>query len=267
MSHGIIHTRKHGLVHGIRHFSHPLGSTTWTLDATSGKALPQTAGELNALITASTATIGGAASLYRCQDPNTSLADAIGTFTMAQAGAGHLYQQAVTGWAAKAVQLTEATVGSWLNTDAGLPDVSTASQAWVLLVEMPALPGNTRNLVLSGVSPNFGGARFNITTGFQSALSVGTVQNGATNLATRVMPIVVVLNRTAGTLRVFNDVEALPSVWDAAMTGKSARIGSTAQASAAKYFWIARWDGAAAETLTQANVKLLLQTMGWTIPW
>ena len=267
MSHGIIHARKHGAVHGLKHFVHPwapVGPPSWTSDATSGIGIPQTSAEWDAVILDAGVTAVAPTSIYRCQEASGSLADSVGSFTLTIGGAGHSYQQAVAGWSSLGVSLTDGTVGSWGSTDAGLPDLATTSSLVLAYIAFPgATPGNTRNTLTLGTTSAL--SRFNITTGFLSAVG-STAVTGTNNLVNRVMPIWLKVDRTGSAIVVYSDQEVLTPAFNAGFTGKAFRLGSTGAAATVRYLYAARWDGVGAEW-AQATIKAVSQSLGWTIPW
>jgi len=255
-----------GIAAGVMNDEIAAGGATWTVDATSGKAMPATNAEWVAFIAANGLAISPPTSIYTCQDAAGALADANTTFPLAVSGTGQSYLQAVAGWSAKAVTLTEGTTGGWRSTDAGLPNPAAASCAMLAYVVQPAAaPAATRNLaILTGVASAVS-ARINAATGFSSLLDVGNVATGATNVTGQVLPWMVVYNFTASSCVGYTLAEKLTPAFSAGV-GRAFMLGSTGAAAAARYLYAVRWDGAAAE-ISAANAKLLQQALVWSPTW
>jgi hypothetical protein len=240
---------------------------TWNVDASSSKARPLTNAEWDALIADAAETMGAPDSIYLCQDPNTQLTDVNGIAHLAQVGAGHSYAQPIAGWNALGAQLADGTVGSWTSVDAILPNILTASCLVLAYIAYPgATPGNTRNTVTLGTTTNVAASRFNITTGFCSGISVGNAATGTNNQVNRVALVWLRVNRTAGTVTILTDQEVLAPAFNAAMTGKTFRLGGVGAAATIRFPYAARWDGPKAE-VSNATIKAISVKAGWSIPW
>lgn len=242
-----------------------VAAPTWSIDASANKAFPANNAEWLALIAAAGVGLVAPTSINLCQEAAGSLADVNGLFPLAPAGAGHVYQDPVTGYTRRAVRLTDGTVGSWASTDAGLPDMASASCTVMAVMAMPAaLPGNTRNLLTLGTTTNTACARINITTGLQSATCVSTPATGATNVVGSVRLLWLRVNRPGSQVHLLSDLEILNPAFDVALTGKTVRIGSGFAAASAGCLYKARWDNLA---IDNATIKAVSQTANWAIPW
>lgn len=231
-------------------------------DATSGIAVPATAGQWDTLIDTAGVTAVAPTSIYLCQEASAPLADSVGTFPLAAAGTGQTYQQAVAGWSRLAVKLTSGTTGSWVNTDAGLPDMSTTSSLLYMIVAVDAVgPGSTRNLCALGTNAAIQRA---ITTGVLRNFSGAGSTAGTADPKGRVMPIWLKVDQTGNIQKVYTDQESITATFGA-VTGKACRIGSTAAALPDGILYAARWDGAGAE-MDDATIAALSETSGWTMP-
>lgn len=244
-----------------------LDGNPWTSDGTSAIAIPQSATEWSSFIAGKGLSVSSPASLYRCQESaGPTIADSIGAFPLSVAGSGDSYQNVVTGWASKAIKLTDGVSGSFRSLSTSLPDISTTSCAILAFVVFPgSIPAATRALFQLG-STTIATARMNVTTGFLSAVSGANVANGATNETSAVIPVFLKVDRTGAAQVCYTATEKLVPAFSTSLTGKQFYLGNSGTAGSFGYLYACRWDGAAAE-ISDANVKALLQAMGWTVTW
>ena len=249
----------------------PTPPSTWTVDATSGKGVPVDATEWATLIASEPGLSAWSAptSLYLCQDAASPLDDAIGAFDLTFSGSGANYQQASAGWTRTEQRLTEgASLSRWSNTSGSLPDIGTQSTLLLAYVRMPSTVAAVRNLIQLGSGT--AALRINMGTGFLQAISGGNSGLGATNMfSAGVVPLVLLVDRTNARVRGYSLTEKLaPSIAAAgSMTGQGCFVGAASGSSAGcGYLYAARWDFADAER-TDADVKALMQALGFTVTW
>lgn len=277
MGHGTYRNVTHGAVHGAKHGgaltiggAFPVAGVT--LDALGNKHFPANATEWNLLLTAAGIGSGGSnlpSLLWNCQEVSGNLADSIGTFTGTASGATFTYQ-ASTGYTRKGLTLagTTATVA---NTDAGLPDLSTTS-ALVLTVEFtPSSAGSVRNHVqLTPTIASRAALSMNATSRILqesgATFGTGTINNGFST----VIPYALRVNRTSGQQTAFTALDKNTITIDAAVTGKALIAGGDSVIAdppgVQRLMYLVEWFGAAAE-MTDAQIKTLLQTLGWSVSW
>lgn len=234
-----------------------------TRDGASLIYAPANTTEWTTLMAVAALATGNPASTWACQEASGNLADAIGGITLTQTGAGHLYQQAVAGWTRKAVQCVDATVGQkWLNTTTA-PNAGTTDVLLLAYVSVPvASPAATRDVCGHAAAAD---CRFN-TTGKLRAI-FGASADLTADPRGRVMPVLVKVDNTNTISAIYTDQEKFIGTYTTPASASMVYLGGqTATASAAAYLYAAEFTGAAAR-LTDAQVKTLLQTLGWTIPW
>lgn len=237
---------------------------TWTVDAMSGMGVPVDATEWAAVLAAAGIASGGPSALTLCQEAAGNLADSIGAFTLAFAGAGRTYQNAVAGWTRKSVGIPDANnTAIWSNTDPALPDLSTTSHLRICYALVGA-PASTRNMWLNGTATVCAmqitaTPRLTVIDGANTATST-TDPTGA------VRPFVQRHDKTNARAGGFTDVDkVLPAI--GAATGKKLTLGVGSNVNGPyQFLYCADFFGAAAE-LTDAQIKTLLQTLGWTVAW
>lgn len=272
MAHGPLHGNKHGARHGAKHGSLLLANTiTWTTDATSGKGVPANATEWASVRTAASLGAGAPSNLHLYQEAAGSPADSIGSMTMTPGGAGHTYQQNVTGWARKAFKLTQA-VGQYAGVTSGAPNLASESGLYFAYIDLPSTPSGNRDLI--SASP----ALFcRVTTGDKLQLSVSGVTVDSTNSHVGIggFPVVMAWNRALSKVKLYTHLEKITGTWDAAMTGDDYIVGAYAGAASAVHGMLydtifkgaAAELGAGSEAAFDAAVKSILTALGYTIPW
>lgn len=202
---------------------------------------------------------------WGAQDASSPLAAAIGGITLAQASTPS-YQNTITGWSRKALGTADNTGQDWSSTNAGLPDVASNSILLYLIWKPPtANPAAARRIAAIGTSPatsmQFTAAgKVTFIGGANTATSTTDIHNSA--------PIALVLkyNRTGSETKGYTLTEKITVTFSGTGTGKSVIIGGSSAAAQQNFLYIAMWKGANAE-MSDATVKAMLQTLGWTISW
>lgn len=238
-------------------------SQSWTVDGTSGKGVPATAGEWNSVLAAAGVATGGPSALWLLQEASGNPADSVGSFPLT-ASAGWTYRAAVTGWSRKGLSCLDGGTATLITTDAALPDISTNSQLIFGYISMPAAaPGVVRVLCASGTTML--AHRINTTP---RNICVGTGSTtGTVDPTNAVRPAVLKLDRSSNTGVLYTDQEKLSVANVTTMTGKRAGYGGLgANTPAMIVAYGALFVNGAAE-IPDAGVKSILQVLGWTIPW
>jgi hypothetical protein len=234
-------------------------------DATSGIYCPANAAQWSALLGVAGIASGAPASAWLCQEASGNLADSIGAAPLAAVGLSHLYQQTVTGWSRKAMGLNN------LNhrfERAGFANTATTSVLLLAYVQNLSTPAASSGIAGMGTS----------TTQYGAVLIAGstTVRARSTNLqdsaanafgTNTVRPVAMLVDVTGSRTRFYTDAFKLSPAY-AACAGQLLTLGAPGGGTAisGRYLYAAAFTGAAAE-LSDAQVKTLLQTLGWTIPW
>lgn len=252
-----------GLSTGWARLDRP-AAPAWTVDDGSGIACPANGTEWQALIDACglTGIVLVPSALYLCQEASGNLADTLATFTLTAAGAGLSYQQAVGGWSRKGVKTTENQNGRWDNSDAGLPDLG-AADLTMFAFGIIDTNINVNRMLLGGGTTTFayvgGATATRAVSGANSATATGT-QFGA------VRPYGFKHEKGATRFTGYDDVNKLSPTFSASVTGKRITLGgqnggTAPPTSRIVYAWA--WFSA----VSDANIKTILQRMGWSIDW
>lgn len=202
---------------------------------------------------------------WNCQEASGDLIAAFGgPLALADANTGHLFQQTVTGWTAKAVGFAATNTGSWSTSDDSM-DIA-ESESFACLVYAAYLPSTTgrRLVVLASGATTSISSNGNSTAKIRANFSSNAV-NGASEVynATTVLPFLIGRNVTAGQSRVFTSVEQINGTFvTTAIAGAFGIGGFGAQAETCRYIRVAFWKGADAETIL---AKTTLQTLRWDL--
>jgi hypothetical protein len=270
MAHGIVRGAKSpGPVHGVKH-----GSLIWTAggnpmagvtqDAASGKYFPSSAAEWTQTLSVAGIGSGGPTSLYLCQEASGNLLDTLPAGnTLTLAGAGHLFQQPVAGFTRLAATTVDGTAGQkWVNSTTS-PDATTTSVLTFGVMRLPAVaPTVVRDLSMLSANADL---RFN-TTGKLRVGFGASVDLVNTTTAT-VRPVIVKIDNPNTISACYTDQEKLIGTYALPATAHFFALGGQSVAAGdVGYMYYAEFAGAAAQ-LTDAQVKSLLVTLGWTVPW
>lgn len=236
-------------------------------DATSGVYCPATAGEWTTTRSAAGLPAGNPIALYLLQEASGNAADSIGAFTLTASGTLLAYQQAIAGWARKAITTTAGGTGKLQSVDVALPDISTTSMLLLGYARTTTI-GTTRDVIGAGAAATRLASQAVATTGQARAICNGTLATGAIDSGGVVRPWVSLIDRTGSRSALYTDAEKIVPAFGATAAGQSITLGNfSAGAGTVAYLYLAVFSGAAAE-LSDAQVKTLLTTLGWAgIPW
>jgi hypothetical protein len=201
--------------------------------------------------------------LWLCQESSGNLTDVIGGVTLTQTGAGHLYNQAVTGWSRLAVQTVDGTAGQkWINSTIA-PNPNLVSTSWFAVIGFPAAaPVAARDLMA-----NSGTLDCRLSTGGKVAIINSGTATGTANPLAGVHLVEVKHDLTNSTFVAYSDQEKLVGTYVAVASNPMFVFGGqTTAASGSAYLYVAEFSGAAAE-LTDAQYKARQIALGWSPPW
>lgn len=245
-----------------------------TRDATSGIYCPATAGEWSTTLAVAGITTGNPSAWWLMQEAAGNLADSSGNGLALTASGTLLYQQAVTGWSRKAIQTTLGFAGIMQSAAAGLPDIAT--QSCLLLGYVTVLPptvATDRTLMQMGV---------NFSSAASAQLVLGApnrrmryaldpnVATGADDPSTAMRPYAIKVDRTGGTGALYTDAEKLAPALTPTPAGKTVLYGGdnnqTDFPDTCQHAYGAAFFLGAAE-ISDAKMRSLYQTLGWTVLW
>lgn len=238
--------------------------STVSRDATSGIYCPANAAEWATVMGVAGVTTGGPSATYLFQDASGSPADSIGSFTLTVNGTAPTYRAAVLGWSRASIVIADGATTNLRNTDAGLPDISTASMS-ILMYSKIANAGAIR--ARGALGTTFIGDAVAASGAASIRVTGDGTQDGAVDSTGAVRPTWLTINRTTSSETLVNDLEKVSLAFSGAPTGKSVRFGSSTNAPGlCNYLYGALFFSGAAE-LTDAQRKRVLQVLGWAIPW
>jgi hypothetical protein len=232
-----------------------------TRDSASGKYFPAGAAEWTAFMAAAGLATGNPASSWEMQVASGNVPDAIGAITLTQTSMS-LYQQSVTGYSRFSIRGIDGQAAALRNLTTA-PNPLLTSTLVGATVDFGALPGGIRDVL--GVATN-AVVQFMITTGLLRLVG-GSSPQTINAMGTAVRPVLLRVNNTASTITLFTDQEKLSATYALPVSGNLVTFGRVAGTiPAIGYLHGYEFAGASAE-LTDAQVKTLLQTQGWVIPW
>ncbi len=236
-------------------------------DATSGIRCPINAAEWASVMSIAGITSGGPSLLWLFQEAASPFADSIGTFTGTAAGSAPACQQAISGWTRLGVTLAPDVLSLISNSAAGLPDTATTSQLLLAYYSVANPPGASDRVTMkmgtwcsAGVTSISGQ-----TAGFEATLGnpsqgLSGFQNG---LGMR--PYILQYDRTNGVGAGYSAIEHLVPTYNGGASGKAVQIGA-GTAAVITHTYVASFFAGAAE-MSSAQIKRLLQALGWTVTW
>lgn len=236
-----------------------LAAYTGAVDATSGWAVPASADDWTSLLLGT--GIGNPTSLWLLQEAAGNLADSIASNTLTAAGL--TYQRAVTGWTRKGVGSTsDGGAPTGLNNAGAIGDLATNSHLMLGIVKVFAAPAATRDIFGFGGSITYRGAQFTAAGAYKATPNDGSATaTGAADAGATVRPVVLRVNRAAGTWGIITDQESVtPSPYTAPPAGGSAIFLGAAVTATPNYavLYLTCWRGAAAE-MTDVQVTELIR--------
>ena len=246
---------------------------SFTIDSAAGRAAPANAAEWTAFMTAAGLATGNPSSVWNCQDASGNLLDSIGSVPLTPTGAV-TYQNAVAGWARSAVNIPQ-TSGARCVAAAGVgPNPTTTSVLLLGYMDVTAQAAANRGLmsVAGALADTLTSAEAWLiaTTHVAQAECVSVVTAGTADPFTGgVRPFVLKYNRTGSAFVYYDDLQKITGTFAAGVTDGNKGFGATANAQISlglSLLYGALFSGAPAE-LSDAQVKTVLTTAGWTIPW
>jgi hypothetical protein len=227
-------------------------------DATSGKGVP----------TAAQWSAGGytVKNLYGFQDLSGGIVDSVGSGSLSEGGTAPSYNQAVSGWTRKGITFAEAA-GQRLTATSGVPNAASSVAVFTYLSFNAA---GDRDMI------GFGTGAYVLVTS-NAAETMEWRVNGASGGGSAgaysgigMFPLLMVMNRTLGTIKFYTHLEKLTPVYGAGAAGTvltwGANVSGVGGSSSGQVAYGATFEGTPAE-FTDTTAKALLVALGWTPPW
>jgi hypothetical protein len=227
-------------------------------DATSNIYTPLTLADWTTTLAVAGITSGNPGSAWSMQETSGNLADSIGARTFTQLGTAPTYAQTVPGWTRKGLTFTETAT---MRFSTSTPAANIASALVIVYVRLTGAPTFAHRSIIEYPSLF---AEATATPRFQA--NGGSNTEGTVNPGTTVHALVMKSNVTALSSAVITEAEVIPCTWY--NDGGTALIlgGATNTPAPFQVLWGVGFSGAPAE-LTNAQIKTLLQTLGWTVAW
>jgi hypothetical protein len=238
-----------------------------TRDASSLIYCPATAAEWTATMAAAgLSAIGNPTQLWKLQEASGSPADSIGSATLTANGAVS-YQQTVSGWTRKAIVPTSGGANYLFNnSDGALSDGSTVPVTLLMYVAITSTPGADVDVALIGDS---NGPKAIVTSANKPKLMINAsvTATGGSALGTGVRPWVI--STPGGVAPAYNnlydDLEVVaPASTNCSSALKQVFFGGVVEAAPSmQMLYAAQWAGTG-KSMTTAQTRTLLSTLGWS---
>ncbi|CAN5835889.1 hypothetical protein BH11MYX3_BH11MYX3_07080 [soil metagenome] len=241
---------------------------TWTVDATSGKAVPANASEWRDFLKAKGLgdTVMAPSGLWLSQEASGPLADSIGTIVLQPLGAGHLYAQTVPGWSRKAIGTVDGSVTSFRNeTDPGLPNVMSSSMTVLTLMSLPSgPPAGPRTMLVEGSSSPLAYAHADLDAAKHLVMAISaTTASGTQDPGTAAAGLMMKLDVTHSQQKLITRKESVTLSTTPLASSRGLFVGGAVNpAPTARYLYVVAWYGARAE-ISDADATALLTALDW----
>ena len=238
----------------------------WTVDATSGKAVPANVVEWNDFLKAyGLGHLSAPTGLWLLQEPSGALVDSVGTVVLSPFG-GPFYQQPVVGWSRKGVGTVDGQPAGFKNdTDASLPSVRLSSMTVLALMELPApAPVLARNVLVVGSSNPAAYIHVDLEPSRRfSESTAGSTATGAMDPGTAAAGIMLKHDVTNSQQKVITRKETFSMPFTQLLASRGLFIGGgAAQAPLGRWLYLAAWYGPKAE-ISDADAAKLMTSLGW----
>src|SRR6185295_13988613 len=200
---------------------------SWTVDATSGIAVPANATEWNSFRSYNKLSIANPNSLWLCQESSGNLADSIGALTLT-AASGPTYRNAVAGWSRFGVGMADASVARFVAAAGVGPDPTTTSQTWMFIFSLPTVPAATR--CLGGITTSNAVTCCKadwLVSGFPSINVVGVSTDGIVVHSSATYPFMVTYNRTGLVAQTYTNREKVVGTYNAGVIDGNKGMGGS----------------------------------------
>lgn len=260
-THGIVRPEGHLALHGVQR------GVVGVSDATSGKGVPLTQAEWDAVFSGAGVASKTVAHSWGFQDASGNAVAEVGTDLTA---AGTLeYEQTVTGWSRKAIRFTNASTDALSHAGGVGVNPNTTSCLWIGYIDVLASISAARSVIVGGGAAAASElvARHNVTPVTQIKVMAGTAVGTSNPSTNSVRPWVLKYDRTGTAAVVYTDQEKVVGTYNSGVTDGVKGFGASVATSAGMdVLWGACFAGSDAEW-SDDNVKAVLQSLGWTIPW
>lgn len=236
-------------------------------DATSGKGVPLTQAQWNTVFSNSGMANKTVAHSWDFQDASGNITRTIGDDLVA---AGTLdYQQNLTGWTRKGVTFTNNTADAAAHAAAVGADPSANSVLWFAYIDIATAAVVARQVLTAGgaAAASEAAIRHDASRFLQIKILGATAQGAADLDLAALRPFVLLHDRSGSRAIAYTEAEKVVGTYNAGVTDGVKGFGAASATSAGMTVSLAAvFSGSDAEW-TDAQVKAVLQALGWTVAW
>lgn len=209
---------------------------------------------------------------WRLDQASGAAADSIGALAGGTTGTGanFAFQQAIPGWSAVGVTLAKDADAAFVTTDVSLPDTSTGDLLVMGTIRFPAAISAAPFATIAQLGYTYA-TRFCAETTNAPAVRAFTpaaTASGASNPTGAITPFALLVDRTNTRAALLTRFETIAVAIGGA--GKGVVVGGdniqTDFSAGCTYWDVVAFQGVAARK-TNANIKAIWQTLGWTVSW
>lgn len=238
-----------------------------TRDSTSLKYYPATNAEWTIAMAAAGLGTGNPTAIYNCQDVSGSLIDANAALSLTTITGVPTYSQAVAGHTRLGVGFVDGAGTSFRRAIGAGPNPLTTSSIWMWVADI-TVAAATRAFASASVAAAADVTAIILSTPKVRVRESNVSVDGASNpLTASTQPYVLQHDLAGSRSRLFTRQEKVSGTFSLVTADGLKGLGAvTTTCPTAKVCYGCMFQGTAAE-LTDAQVKTLLTTLGWSIPW
>jgi hypothetical protein len=202
---------------------------------------------------------------WTLQDASGNPTDFMGGSVVLGVNAAPTYQSPVPGYSRFGIRFVDGTASQRMFNNSAAPNPALTSTLVFAVVQFPSsAPAAARGIITKTATT----PRVALNTTGKLQLVDGGTSDLVNSILGATRPIMFLTQLTALASKVFTDQEKFSGTFGVPAAGAFIGFAGTAPAVAADtaFLYAAEFSGTAAE-LSDAQVKTLLQTLGWTIGW
>lgn len=237
-----------------------------TRDATSGKLRPADLEEWGCVMTAAGAG-DNPSHQWSCQGVAPAIADQIGLVDLTENGLV-TYNNALAGWTTLSINLPNGSASTgWTN--GTIVNLATESVLILGYVTQLATPAADREIMGAGAGTDHRYISLTAANKIKANGLAGATATSTASAPSGVFPLVLQVDRAASAYRVYFPDEIVSPVYTAPAAGGTVTAfgdAGTGGCAPVGFNHLTMWRGAAAEKST-AQVRAMLQSLGWVVVW
>lgn len=239
----------------------PIGGAQFSVDGTSGKPVPDNAGEWSNFLTSFSSVLSVPQHLWKFQESSGNNLDSVGSGNLTVTNSS--YQKVIAGWSRFAMGGPGTAVTGTLR---NLAMANTATTSY-LIFAFGRFDTPTASL---GAFVSYGSPTVQLPaiTNKVRLREGGNLLDSTNNHNSTVHPFLLSYNISNSTVKLYTDLEKISITFTTSVgTSLSFATANTGDTGSRDFLYAASWEGAAAEVITDAEAKKLITAFGFSPPW